>query len=897
LVLRDASGAELNRLRYSVAGHGNLSRSLEKNAELQVRLDKADYAPGERAELQIKGPYAGAGLIAVERDKVYAHEWFRAGVAASTHSIRIPEGLEGNGYITVTLLRAPDSKEIFMSPLSHGVAPFTVSRARRSLDVSLEAPETLKPGATCVLRVSSPRRARVVVFAADEGILQAASWRTPDPLGYFLRKRALEVKTFQILDLLLPEHRLSMALMAPGGDRDGWDAAGRNLNPFKRRRDAPAVFWSGLLDVGPEGRTVSFVVPDSFNGTLRATVVAADASAVGVATRKILVRSALVLTPSAPLFAAPGDEFEASVSVANGVKGSGPGAKIAVALKTSGHLEAVGGSVREVAASEGREGVATFRLKAKPALGSASLVFEASLSSETARREISLSVRPPVPYQVSLTGGRTSGRAAAATPRALYPSFRVLEASVSPLPLVLARGLIRYLEKYPYGCTEQLVSQAFPALILRHRPEFGYAPEIVAANLARAVDVLRSRQNEEGAFGFWAANSNVSEFQAVYAAHFLTEAKEKGDAVPPELLDRALGHLAQVAAGAPGADAPPRVRAYAIYVLTRNGRVTTALINGLRESLEKSGDGSWRKDLTAAYLASSCALLRLDGQADALIRGVPVEGPPAWDDEWFYDEPVHQAQLVYLLARHFPRRFAETGADAVEALAASLDRGRFSTLSSAYAILALDAAAAADGEVKPEDARLTEVREGGARAPLSLPPALFSKTEFSPAARALELEDRSDHPLYYQAAQSGYDLKPSAEPERRGLEIEREILDEKNDPVTKARLGGEYRVRLRLRATGGRRVPNVAVVDLAPGGFEPVTPRAGDGEGAGRFDYRDVREDRVLFFGAAGGTMLELTYRIKAAARGRFAVPRPYAESMYDRAIYAYGAAGSVEVE
>ncbi|MFI5345370.1 MAG: alpha-2-macroglobulin [Elusimicrobiota bacterium] len=897
LILRDASGAELNRLRYSVAGHGNLSRSLEKNAELQIRLKKTDYAPGETAELQIKAPYAGAGLIAVERDKVYAHKWFRSDVNASTQSIRIPEGLEGNGYVTVTFLRAPDSKEIFMSPLSHGVAPFTVSRARRALDAELTAPERLKPGETCVLRVSSPRRARVIVFAADEGILQAASWKTPDPLAHFLRKRALEVKTFQILDLLLPEYRLSMALMAAGGDKDGWDAAGRNLNPFKRRRDAPAVYWSGLMDVGPEGRAVSFQIPDSFNGSLRVTALAADADAIGVTTRRVLVRSALVLTPNAPNFAAPGDEFEVGVSVANGVKGSGPAANVVVSLKTSDHLELLGERRRIIHVGENHESVATFRVKARPALGAASMIFEAALSSETARREISLSVRPPVPYQVTLESSRHgTGKARAPAPRAMYPSFRVLEASASPLPLALARGLIQYLQKYPYGCTEQLVSQAFPALVLRHRPEFGYAPEIAGANFSRVIDVLRSRQNEDGAFGFWAANSNVSEFQAVYAAHFLTEAKEKGDAVPPELLGRALDHLAQIAAGAPGADAPPRVRAYAIYILTRNGRVTTALINGLRASLEKSGDKSWRKDLTAAYLAGACALLRLDGQADALIRGVPSAAPDE-DQEWFYDESVHRSQLLYLLARHFPERRAAIGPEIVEALVKSLGRGKYNTLSSSYAILALDADAAAVGEITPGGVKLSELREGGARRPLPLPPGLFPKVEFSPAARFIQVENETNGDVYYQAAQSGYDLETAKTAVRHGLEIEREILDEKDQPVTRAKLGHEYKVRLRLRALDGRRVPNVAVVDLTPGGFEPVPGHDDGANEIHRYDYRDVREDRVLFFGAADGNILELTYKIKAAARGRFTVPPPYAESMYDRAVYSYGAGGAVEIE
>jgi len=896
LVLRDASGVELNRLRYTVAGHGNLSRSLEKNAELQLRLEKADYAPGELVELQIKAPYAGAGLISIERDKVYAHKWFRTSVTASTQSIRLPDGVEGNAYATVTFLRSPDSREIFMSPLSHGVAAFSVSRSRRELPVTLQVPDNLKPGKTCVVRVRTPRRARVAVFAADEGILQAAGWTAPDPLAHFLRKRALEVKTYQILDLLLPEYRLSMSVMAPGGDKDGWDAAGRNLNPFKRRRDKPAVFWSGMLETGPDGKEISFIVPDSFNGTMRITAVAADPDSIGVAQKKALVRQAIVLSPNAPLFVAPGDEFEASVAVANGVKGSGENATARIELKTSGHLEAIGKSLTTIPVGENRESVAVFRLRARPALGAAILTFETTISSETARREVSLSVRPSMPYQVTLeTGHLKSGRKESPVPRKLYPSFRTLEASVSPVPLVLAKGLLQYLQKYPYGCTEQILSQTFPALILRRRPEFGYAPELVEANLARAVDILRSRQNEDGGFGMWAANSHASPFQAVYAAHFLTEAKEKGYAVPPELLERALVHLHALAADAPGLDAPPRVRAYAIYVLTRGGRVTTPLINGLRARLEKDGDKSWRKDLTAAYLASSYSMLHLDGQAESLMNGVATGEPRTADWEWFYDESIHESQYLYLMARHFPARISVLDADAVLRVVAPLQRGSYNSLSAAYSILALDAYAAAAGELKPGEARLEEVLESGERSALVLPPGLFSKAAFSPSAKAINVENRSPRRLFYQTTQSGYDLAVPKDPLRRKLEVIRELLDDANRPVTTAELGRDYTVRLRLRSLDGAHVPNLAVVDLLPGGFEPVWKDRGD-EAPG-VDYQDIREDRVLFFGAAGASVLELTYRVKASGRGTFGVPPPFAESMYDRSVSALGSAGTIEVK
>ena len=63
LVLRSAAGAELNKLSYTVAGTANLSRSLERDTELQIQLDKPAYSGGDTIEVSIRAPYVGAGLI------------------------------------------------------------------------------------------------------------------------------------------------------------------------------------------------------------------------------------------------------------------------------------------------------------------------------------------------------------------------------------------------------------------------------------------------------------------------------------------------------------------------------------------------------------------------------------------------------------------------------------------------------------------------------------------------------------------------------------------------------------------------------------------------------------------------------------------------------------------
>ena len=61
-------------------------------------------------------------------------------------------------------------------------------------------------------------------------------------------------------------------------------------------------------------------------------------------------------------------------------------------------------------------------------------------------------------------------------------------------------------------------------------------------------------------------------------------------------------------------------------------------------------------------------------------------------------------------------------------------------------------------------------------------------------------------------------------------------------------------------------------------------------------DYADLREDRVILYGAATDQVQEFSYRIKATNAGSFVVPASYGESMYNPSIQARSAAGHLVV-
>ena len=182
----------------------------------------------------------------------------------------LPQDFEGNGYVSVQFIRDPSSDELFMSPVSYGVASFAPDLSARTQPITLAARRQVKPGATLTMRITPGEPSRVAVLAVDEGILQVARYKSPDPLGFFFQKRMLEVETRQILDLILPDFKRFMTLAVAGGDADGGVAG--HLNPFNRTRKAPVAFWSGVIDVGREGRELRYTVPDYFNGASRPIV-------------------------------------------------------------------------------------------------------------------------------------------------------------------------------------------------------------------------------------------------------------------------------------------------------------------------------------------------------------------------------------------------------------------------------------------------------------------------------------------------------------------------------------------------------------------------------------------------------------------------------------------------
>ncbi len=928
LEVRDASGTVINQVEWWVAGNANVTRSLERNAELSLTLSKPSYKPGETIEVSIRAPYTGNGLITIERDKVFAQAWFHSDTTSSVQKIRVPADLEGNAYVNVQFLRDPGSDEVFMSPLSFGVAPFTVNREARTQPLQLKVPALNKPGALIPVDITTTGKARVLVFAVDEGILQVARYKVGDPLDFFFTKKMLQVDTSQILDLLLPEFSKLTAGAAPGGDGSG-DLA-KNLNPFKRKAEKPAVWWSGIVDVDGS-KQLKFRLPDYFNGRIRVTAVAVTADRIGINETNATVRGDFVLTPTLPTHVAPGDEFELPVGIANTIEGATTPALVKATVQLPPSLTLVGAGPAPVSIAPGNEATVRLRLRAGNALGAAAVVIRASDGTHASQRRIELSLRPAIVARQDLRAGYATQPVQLNALRPMFDALSTRELVASTSPLVAVDGLSAYLRDYPHLCTEQLLSEAMPALVYASRPELGHKVDMKTGDRGNLIDVLRSRQNSEGGLGLWYATPDADPFVSGYAALYLLESRERGIPIPEDMLTSINGYLETLAADPSRNDLPYlRQRAMAVYLLVRQGRTASNLLSAVQEQLKRDQPKTWQDDAAGMFIAASYQLLQQDKPARALalngLARVNSTKPAVFAYDYYYDSGIAQGWTLYLLERHFPGLAASVKPVAIENLLAPLRNGGYNTLDSALIVLALDAQA---GAPKPGTLpTLQAMNKQNQTRQIAAARGIVAVGKYTGADTRLWVQPAPSTTAWYLLTQSGYDLAPPAAAQNQGLEVLRDYLDDKGNPITSLKLGQEVTVRLRVRALGAKARGQIAIVDLLPGGFEavlqqkaaPPEPSEGEGdyseEGEGgdeewtpptlplampgstlNPEHIEVREDRVVLYVYTTDEVTEFRYRLRGNNAGSFVVPPVYAESMYDRSVYAQGGpAGRLQV-
>ena len=186
--------------------------------------------------------------------------------------------------------------------------------------------------------------------------------------------------------------------------------------------------------------------------------------------------------------------------------------------------------------------------------------------------------------------------------------------SVSLSTALDAATILKALDRYPHGCSEQITSRAMPLLYVNDLAAGAHLAmdTEVDQRIKDAIDRLLARQGSNGSFGLWSAGGDDAWLDA-YVTDFLTRAREKGFAVPDVLFKSALDRIRNsvVNANEPEKDGG-RDLAYGLYVLARNG---AAPIGDLRY-LADTKLSNLATPIAKSQLAAALALVGDKGRAE-----------------------------------------------------------------------------------------------------------------------------------------------------------------------------------------------------------------------------------------------------------------------------------------
>ncbi|MDB5527069.1 MAG: alpha-2-macroglobulin [Devosia sp.] len=864
---------------------------------LKVALDKPSYKAGDTAVLRLDPQFAGTALVMVVDDRII--DMKAVPVPAEGASIDLPVTADwGPGaYVTAILYRPASVAEKRMPARALGLAYADVDPGDAKLTVNLDVPKVSLPRQPFTVKVSLPnatagQKAYVAVAAVDLGILNLTNFQTPDPDGWYFGQRQLGMDVRDLYGSLIdPTQGL------PGALRSGGDGAAARLGTPPPTSVLVALH-SGIVEVGADGTaTVSFDMPD-FSGTVRVMAMAWSADAVGHSSADVIVRDPVVVNMSPPRFLRLDDTSRLLVEINNI---SGPAGAYKVAL-TTGEGLSTDAPETSVDLAAGARTSLNLGLTGT-AIGDQKLTLTVTDPTGKATvKDLTLGVR-------AASGPRTTSKLLTIEPGAtvtidgsyfagLVDHSASLTLGIGPVARLDIPELLLALDRYPYGCSEQITSRAMPLLYLNEVAQMigmGTDAEL-DQRLKDAVTSLLSNQTSTGGFGLWGPLGTSDLWLDSYVTDFLLRAKAAGYAVPDLAMNMALDNLGNQVSYAADFDNGGQDVAYALYDMARAGR---AAIGDLRYYLEARLD-AFGSPLAKAQLGAALALYG-DGTRAATAFQAAVEAlkEPEAKNVYRTDYGSRMRDTAAVLA--LASEFKPEGVD-IAVLTASLAKARdlaryTSTQEDAWTLVAAAAVAqnTAGSAITVDGKDLTgSVYQR------------FDQEHFDGAS--VTIVNNGTEATQAKVSVTGIPATPP-EASSEGFTIKREFFQADGTPFdidgAQVSQNDRFVVLLTMRAstTGSGQY---VVADPLPAGFEIENPDlsaagVGDLSWLPALDQPSHVESRTDQYVAAFqyGTdqaPFKVAYMVRATAPGTFVLPGATVEDMYRPELRANTAAGSIEI-
>ncbi|RGP38096.1 alpha-2-macroglobulin family protein [Pseudotabrizicola alkalilacus] len=846
---------------------------------LELSLDKPAYKSGDTATLRIVPRAAGTALVTVLSNRLIAMQAVEVTEGENLITLPVTDDWGAGVYVTASVLRPMDVAAGRNPARALGLTHAAVDPGARQLEVTVEtvieaAPRGPLDVAIKVDGITEGEAAWVTIAAVDQGILNLTAFTPPDPSGHYFGQRKLGIGIRDVYGRLIDGLN-----GATGTVRSGGDAGAQARLQAPPPTEELVAYFTGPVQVGANGYArTTFTLP-SFNGSVKIMAVAWSAKAVGQANADVLVRDPVVVTASLPRFMAPGDSSRMLLEI---VHATGPSGRMGLDVTASGvTLGAVPSgfdlgdqakTVFAVPVTARDAGIQTITVALTTPDGK-QLVKTLTLPVQSNDPEVARTTRMTLAQGQTLTLDDTIFAG-------LAPASAKASMAIGPLARMDAPGLLAALDRYPYGCTEQVTSKALPLLYF---DQVAQAMELKGADnirlrIEQAVAEILTNQGAEGGFGLWSPGSGDLWLDA-YVTDFLSRARAQGHAVPDLAFRRALDSLRAQVNYAPDFDANSNgggeALAYALMVLAREG---AAAIGDLRYYADVKGD-DFRTALAQAQLGAALASYGDQPRADAMFRraGARVLALTATETEQTfradYGTNFRDAAAILTLA-------VESGTEAInqEALTIRIsgNAATLSTQEATWALMATNALIDRPG--------LDGITLNGAA--LSGPLVKVLTADTGPVAVQNSGADT-------QLTLTAYGVPLEPEPAGgNGYAITRSYYTLEGEPATLDSIRTGDRLVTVLEVTPyGKGEARLMVSDPLPAGFEIDNPNLISGGQVANLEWLNLeanvahsefRQDRFLTaIDRTNGDAFRLGYIVRAISPGDFHHPAASVEDMY----------------
>jgi uncharacterized protein YfaS (alpha-2-macroglobulin family) len=863
---------------------------------LETSIDRPEYQSGDTMVVSVNARTAGKLTINVLGDRLLTTQ--TTDVKEGTAQVKIPVAKDwGSGAYVVATLRSPlDAAALRMPGRAIGLKWFGIDKKSRALQVNLSPPALVRPNTTMRLPVkltglNPGEDAKVVVAAVDVGILNLTNYKPPAPDDYYLGQRRLTAEIRDLYGQLIDGMQGTRGQLKTGGDGAGAELQG---SPPTQK---PLALYSGIVTVAADGSAeVSFDIPE-FAGTARVMAVAWTATKLGRATVDVTVRDPVVLTATLPRFLRNGDHGTMSFDLDN-VEGA-PG-DYTVSVKTSGPVKVSGNPVTTAKLAAKQRSSMSLALDAGGA-GSAALDVDIKgPNGLTLARHYALDVKPATQI-LTRRSVRTLAKGESLTLTSdmfsdLVEGTGSVSISASLSTALDAATILKALDRYPHGCSEQITSRAMPLLYVNELAAGAHLAMDTAIDqrIKDAIDRLLARQGSNGSFGLWSAGGDDAWLDA-YVTDFLTRAREKGFTVPDVLFRSALDRIRNsvVNAEEPEKDGGKNL-AYGLYVLARNG---TAPIGDLRY-LADTKLNNLATPIAKAQLAAALALVGDKARAERVYTAAADSLAPKPVLEFGrvdYGSALRDAAALVSLAGEGNATRA-TLTQAVSRVEAARGLSPYtSTQENAWLVLASRALA---NETMALDVDGAPVKTALYRS--------YKAAEMS--GKPVRITNTGDAPIQAVVSVGGSPVTPEPAASN-GFKIERNYftLDGKPTDVSKVKQNDRFAVVLKITEAKPE-FGHIMVSDYLPAGFEIDNPHLvssgdtgtlawiEDGEEPQNTEFRDDRFTAAVDRAANDKSIFTVAYVVRAVSPGKYVLPQAYVEDMYNPSRYGRTGTGSVEV-